>query len=718
MAITKNLVTDYGADNTGSSSITTILYSNLKTDMQGQDVNLTFPAGSYNIATFGGDGGSWINGALDLNVTATGATLFGSGGVFLSTSHLAQVGIDHASGKSARIQTVSAGATSVTLTAASASAGHISRFSVGQWIMVCGWPIQAIFQGAYGFPPNFQWHDFVKITDITGSTITIDRPLTSYYSSAWPEMNRGSAFEVDSAGPATIFALNANWAGNTTFTGGTYTNSNLINCYRENFTMNGGTSSSLPIYPSVTRSWTAINHTATAALVEHDKLCDLVTVRGGEYTQWHTQSSSTKLLQIDGASIGSLNGTPRNTTVDNATITNDINIGPLAYGRGETFICRNTVVGGEIDGGLHERGPRDEGVTGYFLMSGGVITVPMSVGDYGTRTLVPDATGRNVLFWHGAHGTVAPFRVLSVTSDTWPAADIQTQTVNVTMTSGTKALQVSSPIFSAADVGKVLIVPGVQSGGVNMKTFITAYTDAQNVTVFDPLSGSTLAASSKQIQWGTCNMYVRTDQSGGIPSLGGTVYVPPAMSCRFESCTGTDQAVDLSQAAAQNRPLHSYTKRQYTGNLPTASSSGFRLSAAGALAGQGSKVQMWGYIQSIKFNVTRAYTGAQGTLTAGLGQFFTWLNINDTWTQYNPRINMKVLGERVITVGSVTGTQSGDSNLSLGSSPAWISDGFDPVLSANISGESSSVWPEFTIEMITNQGFPTLVAPLRLGTRA
>lgn len=740
MAITKDFVADYGADNTGVASVTTKLYTNLKTDMQGQDVNLTFPAGSYNNATFGGDGGSWINGALDLNVTATGATLFGDGGVFLSTSHLAQIGIDASSqtpagfttagGKSARIQTVNAGATSVTLTAASAAAGHISRFSVGQWMMVCGLAIQSIFLGSYGFPPNFQWHDFVKITNITGDTITFDRALTSYYSSAWPEMNRGTEFEVDSGGPATIFALSPFWAGNTTFNGGTYTNGNLINCYRENFTMNGGTSSGFPIYPSVQRSWSAINHTATAALVEHDKLVDLVTIQGGEYSQWKCQSSSTKLLQMDGVTIGSggINGTPRNTTVNNCTISGPIVMGPVSYGAGETFRCTNTSISGSISSASAVGGA----LPSYVTMANGIITIPISTTNDVVRVFVPDAYGRNVFFWQtNTTNTTGTSKVLGITSDVWPAADNQTATTNVTINASSNVLQVSSSIFAADDVGKVIVVPNGHSSST-YKGVITQYNSANEVLVGDNFT-NTLAASSKTIQWGTCNIYVQTNDTGGFPSsklISGYSFIRVrsngVRSVYFENCTGSEQAVDLSQVGAQNKPYASYTKRTYTGQMPTAASSGNRLSAAGAVAGTGSKVQMIGTITSLKINVITPYTGSgvPGALTAGIAQFGVSLNVNGTSTGFNPRINVKIAGERVFTPGvAATGGQSGDTLPTLPAG-AWINNGFDPVLSTNITSEylaDTGVGPVFTIEMITDQGIstgPTAVVPLRMRLRS
>jgi len=810
MAITKNLVTDYGADNTGVVSIQTALQS-LQTDGAGQDVNLTVPAGTY----YGGTNFFfWIDGMKDLNLTATGAT-FNNVPNF-QTRHIAQIGIDQGAGKNARIQTANVGATSVTLTAASASAGHISRFTVGQWCIVAGWPIQSGFQSGYGFPPNWHFIDHVQITSIVGNTVHFSTPLTNYYSSEWPEMSRGTAFETDGGGPATLVGLNSAWGGMTNIVDGSFSHNNLLNTNREVFQITGGSIVNFPLYPTVSRVFRAINHTSTAGSVEHDKCIGLVDLQGGTYRVWHCQSSSTNLLQMTGTTVTEiLNGTVLNTVLDGCAI-GTCYVGPTSYGRANTFVAKNTSFTSAITGGLTEGGPSDNlasdlGLGGCATKTGSIITIPMWLGDNATRTLMPDALGRNVIFFMGQFGSFGYFKSLSVTSDRWPAADNQTVTTTISTVNGSKIITAGSGIFSPGDVGKTIFIPGfeaisgydnctisnaspgvvtqnnhgkplnepvrfqagsgtlpsgistgvtyyVVAANLTTNTFsvsatvggsaiatsggsgtvqsshpgscyshITGYTNATTITVFHASTNYDLTSVSRTLQWGTCNMYIQTDSTDPLPvapiAVKLTLRVPAARSVRFENCTGNDHIIDLSQPAAWNRPLDSYTKRQYRA-CPTAASAGIRLSEAGALANAGSLTPMVGFIQSLKINVTKIYTGAiSGTLTAGLAQFQVFLFINGAWVAYNPRINVKQLGERVILAGgSVTGSQVGDSGLSLGSSPAWIGAGFSALLSSSISGESQSTWPEFTIEMITDQGIPSAVpaavAPLRLRLRA
>ena len=728
MAITKDIVADYGADNTGVADVGPEFYTDFKADAAGQDATLTVPAGTYNFNSRPG-GFFWAEGMTSLVVNATGSTWTSAGasGPILGSSHMAQAGINAVGGKSARLRTVSAGATQVRLTAQSASDGHISRAVVGSWMCIASFDIQGLFLSAYGWPPNAHFIDFVQITSVGADTIDFTPALRYTHSDQYPMLNAGSAFEGDSGGPATAYFLSPNWGNIKVFNGGTYDNTNLIHCEGLDFTMNGGVSSNLPIYPSVNKIWRANNHViSSGALMEVDKFVDEVYVDGGTYAQWHNQSSSVRYTSLKNASFTSINGTGKETVVDTCVVSGGINIGPTSQGTGETFICRDTSIGGGIAGGISSQGPSDLGVQQYqCTMTNGVLKIPLSSGTGFMTIFPPDPAGRNVVFWTSEGRSVSSFQVKSVTADSWPAADNQSSTPNVTITNGSNILQVSTSIFQASDVGKVIIVDSGRSSTLQMRSVITQFDNAGQVRIAENFTNS-LSAVAKTVQWGTFNAYIQTSEPGGFPSTipAGTTKigfrVPPARMVYFENCTGTEQAVDLSQAAARNRPLNSYTKRQYS-SLPTASSTGLRLSAAGALAGTGSVVPMFGFIQSIKFNVTKAYTGAQGTLNAGLGQFFVNLYIAGVQNQYNPRINVKVVGERVITPSGVTGAQTGDQNLSFGSVPAWIDAGFSPVLSANINAESASVWPEFTIEMITDQGFstgPIAVAPLRLRLRA
>lgn len=745
MGITKNVVSDYGFDDTGATSNLTNYFTNVKPAMIGQDfVVLNYPDGGVGHRTYKFTG--FVN-ALgvpncgDLTINMTGVTISdggsgggggsGDGAAYLwSSGHEGQIGIDQttgtaagfstAGGQSARIQTVSAGATSVTLTAASASAGHIARFSVNQWMMVAGWATQGNFPGGYSFPNNFHWHDYVKITSIVGDTIHFTgHPLAHYYDANWPELNRGTAVEIDAAGPATVFAMSLDWDGTTTVNGGTFDvtssgGATFVNDCRREFTVNNNTQVGKTFYPTMNMIWRSVNSSAPNVLVEHDKNIDLVDIQGGTFNNWKVQSSSTKLLTIDGATFtGQIQGTGRIAEISNCDIQGPLLLGPIAYGRGETFRCTNTTISGAINGaGILAQGTRflNQGFQDCIFMTNGLMTIPMSTAADLLSYLMPDASGRHVLFWAGDNGTFGCFKSLSVTSDRWPAVDNQTVTTNVTTTNGGYNLTTSTSIFAPGDVGKVIIIGGAGVSGGDNVTFITAYNSATSVDVFEA-HNTTQAAVSKTVQWGTCNAYVQTDQTGGLPAtsvVAGTGELKiqvPLRSLYFENCTGTDQAVDLSQAAARNKPWGAYTKREYDGQT------GFTTTF-------GPSVATIGNLVSLKINVTRAYAGASALSLQFNLRYMTGDFQTGTYVFYAGTVNLKTTGERVIQLNGVSsGSLSGDS-LSSFPSTAWLCSSMQPQMSRGITGESSSDAPAFTVEVITDQGFPGAVIPLRLRLRA
>lgn len=729
MAITKNIVSDYGADNSGVADVGPAFYTDLKADMAGEDCNLTVPPGDYSFQSRPG-GFFWATGMTSLDVTATGSTWLESGtsAPVLGTFHMTQIGIDAASGKSARVQTVSAGATSVALDAASSAAGHISRATVGNWMLVAGYDTQGLFQAAYGFPSNAHFFDFVQITavDTDNNIISFTPALTESYRSDWPEFNRGNNFEVDSGGPATVYFLAAGWEAPKEFNGGTYQNTNLIHCEGKDFTIRNGDHAlgGLPIYPSVNKNWSAINFDVSGAgTMELDKFVETFTFDGGASHQFHNQSSSVKNCILRNTTMdASVNGSGRNTIIENCVIGGNLAVGCDGYGRADTFVCRNTSIAGEISAAtVRDTAPVAGGITEAWSMSNGLITIPMSYDSSQGRLFVPDPHGRNVLFWRANSGRIiGSFQVLSVTGDRWPAVDNQSATTNITSTNTSKTITVSSDLFTSGDIGKVILIQGASSAGAasSLKTFIKGVSafngSTQDITVYHPASRSQSAVSGT-VQWGTCNMYVQTNQSGGLPDsslwIGGGSGVlhceqPAARTVYFENVTGSATALDLSQEAARNRPLWSYTKRTYDGT------------ERGTTA---PTVNIIGSVVSIKVNVITPYTGTRPVLNVGFTQFDNMSVVtNGSLANYGPRFNLKVAGERVITPAGVTGTQSGDTNLSLGGA-TFLPNAYAARVSHDITGESASVYPLYTIEIITDQGFstgPVAVAPLRLRLRA
>jgi hypothetical protein len=83
----------------------------------------------------------------------TGALAFQSGGM---KAHMAT------------IATTAVGDTTVTLL----NSGDTSKIAVGRWHIICSANIQI-----GGYPPNCAWVEYAKVTAVSGTTITLDRPL-------------------------------------------------------------------------------------------------------------------------------------------------------------------------------------------------------------------------------------------------------------------------------------------------------------------------------------------------------------------------------------------------------------------------------------------------------------------------------------------------------------------------------------------------------------
>src|SRR4029077_11678758 len=135
--------------------------------------------------------------------------------------------------------------------------------------------------------------------------------------------------------------------------------------------------------------------------------------------------------------------------------------------------------------------------------------------------------------------------------------------------------------------------------------------------------------------------------NGGVAAV--RVHSAPKFTCT--NCTGSADAVDLSQAGSAGVPLWSYSKRSFNSASPVVA------------------VPVWGQLTSLQYTMPVPYTGASALLFGGIG-FITTLN-SVTVTDYEPWINAAVAGTRTIFPTSATGAQSGD-GLTVPGSGTWF----------------------------------------------
>src|SRR5262249_23723536 len=214
-AIVKNFVTDFGAVGDGVTDDSPAVDRWLAwAQAQGTTpVELYMPPLKYHFA-----------GTITLTAGLYNVTISGYGAtvdnLYIGTPNL----LPGDSAHSARIETVSAGATSLNLM----TPADATKFSVGQWILVSGLELQGGAGGNPGYPPNFQFFEYKQIIDISGSVLTLASPLANSYESTWPAVdNLGGGY--NQGGPATIYALGPTFDAQQTILGLEVTTANEVN---------------------------------------------------------------------------------------------------------------------------------------------------------------------------------------------------------------------------------------------------------------------------------------------------------------------------------------------------------------------------------------------------------------------------------------------------------------------------------------------------------
>jgi hypothetical protein len=398
-------------------------------------VVLTIPPGSdclfsTNAGTVGGQlagvANTWVAGINNLQVQGTGAILReGAASYWLGGGQLCQNGLTSGSGCSARIQSAIPTDGTVTLTAASLAAGYVSRFAIGDWIMVGGLDTQGQWTFAIGFPPNqtyFEWRQIINVNAGTG-VITLDRPLTKTFLSTWPNYNDGSAFQADNGGPATIWKVGSAtipWNTTTEFIGLTFYRSGQVYAHGRNVTYRNVTfpgGSGLGAIPTQNETFTAIG-TTWNAVIEVDKLIGTFTLDSSSLTLLQFQSNSTDLfIARNGTTFSSgLQGGGKRSELTDVTI-NDFRPGSYAYGNTPgPVICTRCNVTSWQNGGIAQ----DDNPSPYSMTSG-VISFPNTAATgSGPSQRWASTIGKTIFYGTNAatgYTSIGIFTVLGVTQD-------------------------------------------------------------------------------------------------------------------------------------------------------------------------------------------------------------------------------------------------------------------------------------------------------------
>lgn len=186
----------YGGSPSASGSTNSTAISSFNTAyaaLSGR-TRLYIPPGSYTFSSQINFANTSPPAGSKLTIEGYGVTFNGPASTLIAFANNAGIGTDGT--KQARIVTVSAGATSVSLV----TPAETSRFSVGQWCMVSGIDMQG-----GGDPPNPGIFEFVKVQSIGTGTLTFTTPLINSYKDTWP------VYTVGKGGPATVYPIQGAW---------------------------------------------------------------------------------------------------------------------------------------------------------------------------------------------------------------------------------------------------------------------------------------------------------------------------------------------------------------------------------------------------------------------------------------------------------------------------------------------------------------------------
>lgn len=597
---------------------------------------------------------------------------------------------------SARLQSSNVGDSCVTLV----TAGQTSLFTVGNIALISGIDMQG-----GGFPPNPYFYEWPKIASIdashkcdgsAGGSITFTAPLANKYLSTWPVYSIGNGSEVDQGGPATLYAMDSAWDTEQTYIGVTFTQ-NSSNTYSigrnityQNVKFTGGNCA----IPTQNQSYVVKNSDFTTCDMEVDKIIGTLTLNGVTINQVNFQSSSVnQYSMVNSTVLSSHQGTPKKMTCAGSTIAGFL-IGAHALGRTSEVDVGNCNVSGmaivsvtDKGGGEQLGGTSNPGFNFAREMSSGTIKTANTV----LITNAVDQGGGVLRLTVACQTSIYP-----TCSDATAAFTVGKyyELSNLNMSSGLKQgnYSVAAKNSGAGTVDINLAVSGAtyvssgQIGGAVMNWLVPG----TNIIWAGQLTEESLAwqvtAARQDGNW----TYADTSLAGGFPTIptfvtpagnaiGISVHPAPKFTC--SGCSGDVNAVAFGLDPSHG-PYGSYWQRAFVDGTSTP------------------VVPVFGNVSSVTFAVNTPYAGG-GTPNFNLDGPNT-VNSAGATAPWTPQINVKNSGSRVVTLSGVTGTQAGDTGLTVPDSTfTFLADNqITAKYSASVAGDPVST----VLTIQTNQG--------------
>lgn len=674
-------------------------------------IELRLPAATCKLVN---PGSVQFAGIADLLVSGYGSTLIGdfphigvSNGVWADLTH------------SVRVATVSAGASSVTVTPSATTqpstgcasvAACVALFPVGSWAYIGMGDLQA----GTGFPNNQAVFEFVQILTANSGTgvITFTTPLTSTYKSTSPSYNTAIS-TIDYGGPATLFALHSDWNSSVEWRGITF-NSGASAYPQQDFPgktaifkdVTCSTSGVACFAPSINKSVDFNNVRTPNSTLEPDKEVEDWTIVNSSGDQMQFQSAgSFKRLTMSGSTYRNIIGTPSAAAISNSTITEVLYPGATNFGASTSTTLTNVAVGGigvQVSGsigGSFYQGVTSEGInhaTGWSMASG-VITVPNSYilqSSGGSQWMMPNA---NICWADGSNICSIVFQITDITQDGSTNISATISNASPAVVGITSHGRAAGDVVSFYNSGACALPAPLSCSGLYF--VIAAGLTVNTFEISATLGGAainTTTAGTGPFFAITGNTYVHTSQAGGFPAwigsgkLGIKIHPAPQFTC--SGCSVSADAIGLNSAVA-GAPLYSYGKRTYV-NANTTSMPYWTI---------------WGNLSKMNVTVNTLYAGVAADTITPNSLFGDYFDASAVLTGYVPIIvNLKgVAGLRALdATGGYPAAwsgpgASGDTRTTL-TQPLWAY-GLFRSITPDISGDPGNPM-SVMVEVTTSQG--------------
>lgn len=347
---------------------------------------------------------------------------------------------------SARINTVSAGATAVVLVDGTMVDGSSAAgvFPAGTNVMVAGIELQ---NG--GYPQNFQLFEYGVVTGVSGNTITLGAPLANTYKSTWPPFVFCPS-GVDGAGPATIFKLLPSFDVNFSLYGLTNNRSDCgqvgvlgRNVMLYDVTINVGCA--ISGYPTASENWWGffVNFPGSS---EFDKEVQSLNFYRGHIGAIGIQSVSITQLNLTSVTAGSTTGMPPlNARIVNSDLGSQAvpHLG-LLFGSGNSLALDGTTISSV------EVLPFVD-LLSYYSYSSGTFSFPLASATTAVSVFTPGSKYVIVYYVGGpSHTPCSPSYVFTVSDLATNGTDFQAATTGWTQDGSPIATPSSLPALTNA----------------------------------------------------------------------------------------------------------------------------------------------------------------------------------------------------------------------------------------------------------------------------